>query len=84
VRLREVAGTYRSEEKRGALEVRGFQVHRFNPDNDREGLHAEAIWERYEATHIMSSIPLAGYFDCDHVLASLREELLCAASARLQ
>jgi nucleoside-diphosphate-sugar epimerase len=77
----EVAGTCRSEEKRGALEARGFRAHRFNPNNDGEGLRAEAIRELHEATHIVSSIPPVGDFDCDPVLASLREELL---SARLQ
>ena len=80
----EVAGTCRSEEKREALERRGFRAHRFNPDNDGEGLRAEAIRELHASTHIVSSIPPVGDFDCDPVLASHRESLLQAAGAGLQ
>ncbi|KAG0621262.1 hypothetical protein M758_3G006000 [Ceratodon purpureus] len=80
----EVAGTCRSEEKRIALESRGFQAHRFNPDNDAECLREEAIQDLHRSTHIVSSVPPVGDFDCDPVLSSHREALVQAASGGLQ
>lgn len=80
----EVAGTCRSEEKRSALKTRGFRAHRFNPDNDGECLREDAIRELHNSTHIVSSIPPVGDFDCDPVLASHRDALLQSASTRLQ
>lgn len=80
----DVVGTCRSEEKREALELRGFQTHRFNPDNDGEWLQGEAIRDLHASTHIVNSIPPVGDFDCDPVLASVKVELQQAARERLQ
>lgn len=67
----DVAGTCRSEEKRAALEARGFRAHLFNYGKQR--LREEAIQELRESSHVVSSIPPEG--DSDPVLDSYRGEL---------